>query len=553
MFGKPIHSILILLKANACGRIRSMRVPSTVKFDFKEIRERNIMYIDKTMYIQRLVSDYRFNFFFISRPRRYGKSLTCSTLKYLFEGRRELFDGLYIATDTDYSFEEYPVIHLDFSLMSASSIDTFVRHFKRKISSQGVAYGIELEDDTPSAMLDLLLSRLDKEAVIIIDEFDSPIVSNLNNKELCEEIRQVLNDFYKVIKGNTGKIRFFFITGVTKLSNLSIFSAMNNLVDITMHPDYAGMLGFTEDEIEENLNENIEHYLSLPECEYKDRESFIKAMRDYYDGYRFSPRSMTKVYNPVSVSNFFESYYFDNYWNNTGVSTLVVELAKEYNLLDIVNERPSVSLLSFNTFDISFLVDKKLSSDNVLALLFYSGYLTIVGKVGESVILDFPNYEIRNSFLNSLLAYYTVDGGKTATYADFAFDAIEKGNVDSFIRYMNEYYGKFSYVDLGKDKERFVVTLFKAFFSNSRVARIDTEIPAGKGRADAILELERHIYIIEFKVDDTAENALEQIEDRKYYSKYQNEDNKDKTLHLLGISFSLEQSEISGYKEKTLN
>ena len=233
-----------------CARIGGMRKMSVTISTFSEIVEKGILYVDKTRYIYDMVTDRDIKFYFVSRPRRYGKSLMCSTLRSLFEGDRGLFEGLYIA-GTDYDFRKYPVLYFDFSAGSTTSIGDFVMGFQDKLLGIAGRNGIEVGRREPSLMMEEILMRLEGQAVVIIDEFDSPITSMnvLSNRELAEGIRQVFNDFYKVVKANGGKIRFFFMTGVTKLSHMSIFSAMNNLVDLTMDAGYAGMFGFPNKEI----------------------------------------------------------------------------------------------------------------------------------------------------------------------------------------------------------------------------------------------------------------------------------------------------------------
>ena len=251
-------------------------------------------------------------------------------------------------------------------------------------------------------MLDVLLARLDKKAVIIIDEFDYPIISNCKNKGLCDKISQLLNVFYRVIKANVGIVRFCFITGITNMSEY-IFSTMNNVVDITDHPDYAGMFGFIEEEIETNFKDNIDNYLSLPETEYNDKQSLIKAMRDFYGGYRFSPDSELKVYNPLSVNSFFKNdCKFKNYLDIDGVSTLVIELAKKYDLISIVDRHSEVGMSTFSYFDISKLVDWNLGEEDIVMLLYYFGYLTIKDSTEYSLLFGYPNKEISMSFTQTL-------------------------------------------------------------------------------------------------------------------------------------------------------
>ena len=526
-------------------------MPTVVQSNFKTIRRNGSVYIDKTEYVHRMVSDPEGNsFYFISRPRRFGKSLMCSTLECLFKGERELFKGLYIDS-TGYDYKKYPVLRFDFSEINTESLESFLYDFRNTIAFLASNIGIDVKEASPSSMLKCILDRFDGQLVIIIDEFDSPIVSTLNNRELAEGMRSVFNAFYKVIKANSEKIRFLFITGVTKLSHMSIFSAMNNLVDITFDRRYAGMFGYTDGEILESFGENIDSYVSRSDAEYHDRSALMDALRSYYDGYCFSPDSDLRLYNPISVNYFFyKGCEFGTYWQNTGVSTLAVELAKRYDLITMVDEIPEIALFSFSSFDISFLVEKRLSRSNVLALLYYAGYLTIAKSDGNVIALDFPNYEIRSSFLNGLISYYTIEPDGASVEIAKGLISANKGDTESLVEYLNEYYSKFSYIDLGRDKERFVTTLFKAYFVATG-ASVLTEAHLQKGRADVVLDLRDEIYIIEFKTEESAEKALEQIKERRYYLPYKEEGSK-KRIHFLGLRLSLEEAKVIEYKEEII-
>ena len=526
-------------------------MPTVVQSNFKTIRRNGSVYIDKTEYVHRMVSDPEGNsFYFISRPRRFGKSLMCSTLECLFKGERELFKGLYIDS-TGYDYKKYPVLRFDFSEINTESLESFLYDFRNTIAFLASNIGIDVKEASPSSMLKCILDRFDGQLVIIIDEFDSPIVSTLNTRELAEGMRSVFNAFYKVIKANSEKIRFLFITGVTKLSHMSIFSAMNNLVDITFDRRYAGMFGYTDGEILESFGENIDSYVSRSDAEYHDRSALMDALRSYYDGYCFSPDSDLRLYNPISVNYFFyKGCEFGTYWQNTGVSTLAVELARRYDLIKIVDEMPRLSLLAVSSFDIGFLADGTLSRDNVLSLLLLSGYLTIDGSDQSSIYLSFPNYEIKSSFLESLLGYYANKDSQVELTCYDGKSAAMAGDTEGLVEHLNEYYSKFSYIDLGRDRERFVTTLFKAYFVATG-ASVLTEAHLQKGRADVVLDLRDEIYIIEFKTEESAQKALEQIKERRYYLPY-NEEGSKKRIHLLGLRFSLEEAKVIEYKEEII-
>ena len=304
--------------------IDEMREITTDIFSFESIRKNDILYVDKTRYIHSLVKSMARSFYFLSRPRRYGKSLFCSTLHALFDGRRELFKGLYIAEKTDYPFTPFPVLHFDFSGMDTDTRRNFIACFRKSIAKEAMRNGIDIPESTPSSMLlDLIDALYEKrgKVVIIIDEFDAPVTDALGEENgMPGYIRKAFSTFYANIKKSSGKIRFLFITGVTKLSNMSIFSKMNNLLDISMDKAFADAFGYTEPELMEYFGEGMDEYMEANPGKYSSRDDLVSRIREYYDGYRFSRDSEVTVYNPVSIGRFFNSgCRFDNYWEQTGL------------------------------------------------------------------------------------------------------------------------------------------------------------------------------------------------------------------------------------------
>lgn len=377
----------------------------TDSYDFEAlVTSKDIIYVDKTAYVAKMVMS-RSRFFFISRPRRFGKSLMCSTLDALFSGKKELFSNLYIG-GTDYDFKAYPVLRFDFSVLESTSYENFLIALRLQLKNLAAEHDITLQDSSPAIMLTSMLMKLEN-PVIIIDEFDSPLIDAVSegNQELAERMQRDFNAFYKVIKSLTGKIRFLFITGCTKLSGLSIFSALNNLNDISLDPDYAGMSGYTEEELVRYFSEHIGQKLSMPESPYRSKEEFLDALRNYYDGYRFSDCSEVKVYNPVSIGKYFtvRKLPFSNYWISTGgLSTLAVTLGRNADLLSIVEERRRIAKEELTSFDISQIASAAVPDAAVAALLYYAGYLTLTGSDDYTFTLDFPNTEVRAIFLEAI-------------------------------------------------------------------------------------------------------------------------------------------------------
>ena len=290
--------------------IDEMRKIKTTQPSFSGLIGGDYLYVDKTRAVHDLLSREE-DFYFLSRPRRYGKSLFCSTLHALFDGRRELFKGLYIAEKTDYPFTPFPVLHFDFSGMDTDTRRNFIACFRKSIAKEAMRNGIDIPESTPSSMLlDLIDALYEKrgKVVIIIDEFDAPVTDALGEENgMPGYIRKAFSTFYANIKKSSGKIRFLFITGVTKLSNMSIFSKMNNLLDISMDKAFADAFGYTEPELMEYFGEGMDEYMEANPGKYSSRDELLSRIREYYDGYRFSRDSEVTVYNPVSIGRFFNS------------------------------------------------------------------------------------------------------------------------------------------------------------------------------------------------------------------------------------------------------
>ena len=513
---------------------------------FEDLRTKgDYIYVDKTKYVYNLVKDELKNYYFISRPRRYGKSLMCSTLHALFEGKRELFKGLYIDS-TDYSFERFPVLHFNFADINTKTYDTFLRILQNRIIEEANNNDISLERDEPSEMLYSLLGKLKKTAVIIVDEYDYPIIHTYKNLELADKIRDTLSSFYTVIKNTGEKVRFFFITGITKFSNMSIFSQMNNLTDLTFNKDFATAFGYTEEELESNFSEYIDAYMNRPNREYENREDFIEAIRNYYDGYRFSYENEAKVYNPVSVGFFFnEDYSFKNYWSETGASTLAVDLARDYNLESIIFDNVGLDVDSIVSFDYLQLANHNLNSSQILALIYFTGYLTIKEGTKNVLTLTFPNAEVRTSFTKSLVKRYS--GIQTGFFVDNAETALKNHDLAQLVKVLNDYYVQHPYTLL--EKEKGYQLAFYSFFVMMGAVAQRAEETTLLGRSDIVLEAKNDIYVIEMKLDKSAAEALQQVKNMKYHQKYLG---SKKTIHLIGLNFVSATRQIDNWKEEII-
>ena len=517
------------------------------------IRE-DALYVDKTRYIYKIVKNPARNFCFISRPRRFGKSLFCNTLASLFKGDKELFKGLYIYDK--YDFKPYPVLHFDFNNMDADSIEDFIKGLKGKILLQAGNAGIDIDSSYgPAMMFEMLIERLyrrDGEIVIIQDEYDAPLTSAaIGNPEVAEGIRKTLNSFYATIKNKAGMIRFCFITGVVKLSNLSIFSAMNNLVDLSMDEKFAGAFGYTDEELDEYFGEGIDEYLEENPGVYKSREEFREKIRDYYDGYRFSPESETRVYNPVSIGFFFyKECTFSNYWIKTGATSFAVALARNVDLSKILSSDDlKATMTAFDTFDISDIREKNLTERKMIAMLYYTGYLSIESNDEPYIHLSFPNAEVAASFVNHLIEQYSSDKNKEFDgWAKEFYVACQDGNEENLMKKLAEYFDAFSYEIIRDEKEKFYHAIFHAIFFLTGVYSI-TEDRGLRGRADEVVITSDSLWIFELKVDGNAVEALAQIESKGYLNKYADMINRRKLkAHKVGISFSSKTRKIENWK-----
>ncbi len=408
-------------------------------------------------------------------------------------------------------------------------------------------YGIEIEKDcTTKESYNQLFDKLSKinKVVVLIDEYDSPLSNNINNPDI-ESIRTVIREFFLVVKGSSEQIRFCFITGVTKFSKMSIFSAMNNLTEISMYEEYATMFGYTQQELEDNFSEYIEKGMKT---RGETREEYLALIKKWYNGYRFSPKGET-VYNPVSIGSFFKEggEVFRNYWINTGGSLFLTEIAKKVKFDISTDTEIEVFEDTLQAVDIIQMAKTEINKENFLSLLYQSGYLTIKGArlLGESYLytLDYPDQEVRNGLTKILLPLYL--GRVAGDYSGLrVLSYFYDGNVDKALTSIKAIYASIPYNELVFNAEN---AWHASFLSMLRLmgANIIGEVTTNIGRIDAVLTTPNDIYIIEFKFDQSAEKAIEQIKENKYYEPYLD---SNKKIHLLGINFSTQDKNIVQWK-----
>ena len=507
---------------------------STDIYTFAELRNEGFTYVDKTEALYAMVSGEIGKQFFIARPRRFGKSLAVSTLKALFEGRHELFDGLAIEPKWDWT-KTWPVLHLDMGSMQARNVDEFMEllaaHLQRRANELGVG---ELSGTVPSVLFTNLIDALaakspDGRMVLLVDEYDKPLLGHLMKPDVTE-FRDALKAFYSVIKTLESKQRFTFITGVSKFSKVSIFSDLNNLNDWTMDAKAATLFGYTHDEVLKYFPERIH---ALAEANgLTDKIAFDEVVR-WYDGYKFH-HAASPVINPVSLGKCFQKNEFANYWSQTAMPTFLV---------DILKSRP----LDFSAIDIDEADLGNYEPDNPkgVTLLYQAGYLTIKSfrQFGTSrrYTLRLPNLEVENSFLRDVVGAYTGQANdRTSSYATVAGESLYAHDVPKFLKALKAFFSDIPYDMTSRQNEQMWQTIVYVVLRSIGI-NVNGEVETNDGRIDMVVTLPDDIYIIEFKLDRSAAEAMDQIKGKDYAGKYAL---SGKRITLIGISFSSEKRTI---------
>ena len=505
----------------------SKRLPLGLQ-DFRKIIELDFKYIDKTEYIYRMVS--KPGAYFLSRPRRFGKSITVAVLQELYSGSKELFKDLWIEDKWDWS-RKHPVIRLSFTGIgfAESGLPKALHYQLDKLIRE---HGLPPANEANlSAKFEYLIQELSKvnKVVVLIDEYDAPIIHFLG-KDVAKayENREILREFYTVLKNNDPALEFVFITGVSKFSKVGIFSGLNNLTDLTMQSDYATMLGYTQRELEENFVEEIQAaatHLKLSTSE------LLEQMRLWYNGYCFQANA-GRVYNPVSCNLFFYEKEFKNFWFATGTPTFLVNLLKQEGIFDL--HFPPINPSGFESFDLDRL--------KPIAILFQTGYLTIQEKDEDGLIqLDYPNKEVRDSMLEILIeAFVGVDAELSTSLIIRMRNAFRANDLELVIRILQGVFKGLPYFLHERYPEKFFHAAIHLLFSYLGI-RIQSEVCISDGRIDSLVETDTRVYILEYKLDESAKVALEQIKHKKYYQTYWE---KGKTVIGVGVNFSSETRNI---------
>ena len=479
---------------------------------FSEIRKGDYLYIDKTEYIYRMThADAKY--MFLSRPRRFGKSLLVSTLHAYFEGRKELFEGLAIA-NMEIEWEQYPVLHFDMSLGKHMDKDALNRYLHNMLQNNELRLGIKTRDveDTNVRFTNLIMDiyhQTGKQVAVLIDEYDAPLLDVVHEEKDLPVLRNVMRNFYSPLKACDPYLRYVFLTGITKFSQLSIFSELNNIKNISMEREYADICGITEEEIKRHMKEGMDELADKLQVTH---DEVLDALKENYDGYHFTWPS-PDVYNPYSLLNAFSDGRLNSYWFGSGTPTYLIEMLRKYNVLP--SEIGGIEAMAAD-FDAPTE-----QMESIVPLLYQSGYITI--KKGdpqmEIYLLDIPNKEVRVGLMRSLLPNYVNRQVRTCnvTVAKMSL-AISEGRMDDALRLLQTFLGTVPYCD-NTDYEGHYQQLMYIIFSMLSY-EVDVEVRTPHGRVDMVLKTHDRLYLIELKLDRSADKALEQINLKNYSDRF---------------------------------
>jgi hypothetical protein len=507
---------------------------------FETLITGNNVYVDKTRYIHKMATEGMF--YFLSRPRRFGKSLLVSTLKALFEGRKELFKGLWIE-NTDWDWQSYPVAVIDFSEISNETPEKLRQGLRLTLENIAQQHQISLSSQLlPESFKEVIIGlshRHNARAVILIDEYDKPLISHLGKGEAALEIakqnREVLKEFYGVLKGvNVNEaLRFVFLTGISKFTRVSIFSELNNLNDLSTHPAYAALVGYTQEELESSFKDFVQ---LLSKNKNESYQAVLDELKVWYNGYRFTQEDCL-VYNPYSILHVLQREIFQNYWFETGTPAFLVDLIKERQYPVPLMESLELSQQDFTVYDLDYL--------KLEPLLFQTGYLTIKGLAEGLYQLGYPNQEVKTAFLDYLYDRLIdmPDSSLKAQYKKLhLYLSQERG--DLFIETANAILSAIPYPHVRKQGESYYHTIFYLMLSASGVL-VQTEVLNIRGRVDMEMHFPDKIYIVELKCNQSAKKAIAQIRAKKYFEKYLQ---SGKKILLLGINFSTRERRIADWR-----
>ena len=478
---------------------------------FSKIREGNYLYIDKTELIYRIAHSDS-NYMFLSRPRRFGKSLLISTLQCYFEGRRELFDGLAIdRLETEWT--AYPVLRFDMSTAKNRDKEGLESELNLKLSKYEAVYGRGEAEKGPNQRLQGLIERAyqqtGRQVVVLIDEYDAPLLDVVHEDRDLPVLRNVMRNFYSPLKACDPYLRFVFLTGITKFSQLSIFSELNNILNISMLPEYAAICGITQEEMESQMKPDLDR---MADRLGLGKEKTLARLRDYYDGYHFTWPS-PDIYNPFSLLNAFSNNQLDAYWFGSGTPTYLIEMLRKFHVVPQQIGRRKATASSFDA------PTERMT--DITPLLYQSGYVTIKDRSPLSGLytLDIPNKEVRVGLMESLLPHYlgarTTDGLTTVA---LLFEAIYEERMDEALQLLRTFLSTVPYCDNTDYEGHYQQMLYVIFSLLGRY--VDVEVRTPRGRVDMVMRTATKLYVVELKLDQSAEAAMEQIDLKNYPERF---------------------------------
>ena len=504
---------------------------------FERIRKENKLYIDKTEYIYRMTHSGGC-YFFLSRPRRFGKSLLVSTFESYFSGKKELFEGLAIEK-LEQEWMEYPVLHFDMSGGKHMEKEQLEDYLSNRLEAEerkwGTTHSKRGVNDRLTELITTAYEISGKQVVVLIDEYDAPMLDVAHDKETLDVLRNVMRNFFSPLKMCEPMLRFVFLTGITKFSQVSIFSELNNIKNISLDDEYAGVCGITKEELLTQMSEDID---VLAEALEMTREETIAKLKENYDGYHFSPAS-PDVFNPYSLLNCFDDKNFGAYWFSSGTPTYLINMLRKFKVLPAKIGR---SLARSSAFDAP---TENLKT--ITPLLYQSGYITIKGydKMSQLFTLDLPNKEIKVGLFESLLPYYLE--GMYAEEGDVAIAQmsvlIRQGDMDGALRLFQEFLGTVPYCNNTNYEGHYQQVLFIIFTLLTHFV-VDVEVHTPNGRVDVVMETEDTLYLIELKLNKSAQSAMQQINLKQYGQRFAR---CGKPIVKVGVNFDAKKGNIEDW------
>ena len=519
-----------------------MRLYTAGIADFENVRQDGRIYVDKTDLIYKLTKESRF--VFLSRPRRFGKSLLCSTLAYYFEGRKDLFEGLAIA-ELEKDWKQYPVLHFDMSACKNKyEIGQIIEELHSQLDYHEEKYGMMKTEGSPGTRFKKIIQGLHKEiglkTVVILDEYDAPLLDYLHKPGEMEQVRRIMQEFYQMVKVCDKDEQFVFITGITKFSQLSIFSTLNNLRNISMMPQYSALCGITKNEMLTVFDPDIQMLADRYHC---SKEVMIDILKLNYDGYHFTSES-DDIFNPYSLMSAFVSNWVDYYWFSSGTPTFLFESMKRFNTNLLELEQLQVPSTQFDV--------PTEGMTSALPLLYQAGYLTIKGYDFNTTryTLDFPNAEVKVGFMENFLSSMMGLNLPVRGFAGDFYAHLLHHNLEEALKCLQAYFASIPYLDFGA-KELDDITKYEAYYEVLTYVvfsifnyRTSTQVKVARGRTDVVVFMRDAVYVMELKMRGTAQEALDQINSKDYAIPYQAE---GKPVIKIGIAFSQETKTVSDW------